>query len=227
MKISAAVAHVVAARVVLGGVDVRRHDALLLDPEPIDVVLESQTGREEGREAVRVVVGGDSAIHPPVPVRDGRPEVDQDIEVVDAVRVDLVLIREKQVDEVDGVDVVRSRSKGLRDPDDRAVGYGSALQQERILEGGPRRDVGFQVHRRIDEQLAALVVFGNLRDGFAEYVLECGDHVEGLVDVVSAAGLVQPSAGDLVLLQGFGAVLHERVRTHIVVRADDETAWCT
>ena len=48
--------HVRALGVVLGGVHVRGDDPVLLDPEPVDVVLEPQPRREEGREARRVVV---------------------------------------------------------------------------------------------------------------------------------------------------------------------------
>jgi len=44
------ITHVVALQMVLRGVDVGGHDSFLLDPEPMDVVFESQTRGEEGRQ---------------------------------------------------------------------------------------------------------------------------------------------------------------------------------
>ena len=80
------VAHVVALGVVLRGVDVGGGDALLLDPEAVDVVLEAQPGREERRQAERVVVAGHAAVHPPVLLGHHRAEVDQHVHVVQVVQ---------------------------------------------------------------------------------------------------------------------------------------------
>jgi len=54
------VPHVAVLDVVLRGIHVRGGDTALLDPQAIDVVLESKPRREERRQAELVVVGGDA-----------------------------------------------------------------------------------------------------------------------------------------------------------------------
>jgi hypothetical protein len=65
------VSHVVALGVVLRGIHMGGHDALLLDPEAVDVVLEAQAGGEERRQPEGVVVPSHATVHPPVQVGHG------------------------------------------------------------------------------------------------------------------------------------------------------------
>ena len=74
---------------------------VLLDPEAVDVVLESQPGREERGQAEGVVVASDAAVHPPVLVGHGGPEVDQHVQLVQLVGVDLIIVFQKQLGEID------------------------------------------------------------------------------------------------------------------------------
>jgi len=74
---SGRVAHVVASGVMLGTIDVGGGNSRLLDPEPVDVVLEPQPGREERRQPKRVVVACYTAVHPPILLRYRRAEVHQ------------------------------------------------------------------------------------------------------------------------------------------------------
>ena len=153
-------------------VDVGGRDPVLLDPEPVDVVLESQPGREERRQPERVVVAGDAAVHPPVLLGHHGPEVDQDVELVEVVGVNLVLVFQEQLDEVEGIDVVGSRAKRLGHLDDGAGGHRPALEEQGVFAGEPLRRVGLQVHRGVDQDLALLVVVGNILGALAEHVEE-------------------------------------------------------
>src|ERR1700675_3163778 len=60
------VPHVATSGVMLRRGYVSGDHSLLLYPEPVDVVLKSQTGREERGQTECIVIAGDTAIHPPV-----------------------------------------------------------------------------------------------------------------------------------------------------------------
>jgi hypothetical protein len=70
---------------ILRGIDVGGHDALLLDPEPVNVILEAQAGVEERGQPEGVVIAGYAAVHPPVPVGHGGTEIDQHVLLVQLV----------------------------------------------------------------------------------------------------------------------------------------------
>ena len=167
------VAHVVALGVVLGGIDVGGGDALLLDPEAVDVVLEAQPGREERRQAEGVVVAGHAAVHPPVLLGHHRAEVDQHVQLVQVVRVRSAPRRRGTCR--------RSRWRRCRWCPERNVwailttassAHRPALEHQRVLARQPLGGVGLQVHRGVDEQLAALVVVRHLAGRLAQHVEE-------------------------------------------------------
>ena len=115
------IAHVVAFGVILRRIDVGGGDAILLNPQPIDVVFEAQSGRKEGRQAKGVVVTRHAAVHPPVLLGQHGTEVDQDVEVVERVEARLLLVGKEHVDIVQCVDVVGARAERLRHLHDRVV----------------------------------------------------------------------------------------------------------
>ena len=100
---------------VLHRVNVRGDDPVSLDPEPVDVILETQPRREEGREPLAVVVGGDTAVHAPVLVCHRWPEVHEHVHVVELFETLSQIVPQEEVDEIDGVDVVCPCPKRLRD----------------------------------------------------------------------------------------------------------------
>lgn len=102
------VAHVVALGVILCGIHMGGNDALLLDPKPVNIILEAQAGREERWQAESVVVAGYSAVHPPVPVGHCGAEIDQHVHFVQVVQARLAFVFEEHIHEVDGIDVVRA-----------------------------------------------------------------------------------------------------------------------
>ena len=63
---------------------------------------------------------------------------------------------------------------------DRVVRHRPALQHQRVLARQPLRGVRLQVHRGVDEHLAALVIVGHLGRRLAEHVEERGQDVERL-----------------------------------------------
>jgi hypothetical protein len=81
------VPHAVTLGVSLGGVHVGGGQPLLLDPQPVDVVLEAQAGGKEGRKAEGVVIGGHAAVHPPVLLGQRRSKVHQHVHVLELVEV--------------------------------------------------------------------------------------------------------------------------------------------
>ena len=175
---------------VLGSINVSGDDALLLHPDPVDVVFEAKTRGKERWQAERVVVGGDAAIHTPVSLGDDRSKIHQHVQVVETVRIGLRLHGPKQIHEVDGIDIVRPGPKRLRHLHDRVVRHDTAPQDQSVLERDALCRVRFEMHRGIHEKLAALVVLGNLRDRLAEDVLECADDVERLAHAARAGSLM-------------------------------------
>jgi hypothetical protein len=203
---------------------VRRDDAVLLDPEPVDVVLEPQARGKEGRQAGGVVVASDPAVHAPVHVRNDRTKVHQHVDVVQRLEAGLAFVVKEHVDEVDRVDVVRARAERLCHLHDGVVGDAPALQHERVLAREAFRRVRLEVGAGIDEKVSALVVLGHLRDRLAEDVEEGRQDVEGLLRVAVLPGLPKPAVADLVVAERLGARLHERVWPHVVVVAHEDTA---
>ena len=75
----------------------RRGNLRLLDPQTIDVILEPEPGRKERWQTVGVVVACHPAIHPPVLVGHARPEVHQDVGVVQGFGIRLGVVLEYAV----------------------------------------------------------------------------------------------------------------------------------
>lgn len=75
------------------------------------------------RKSEGIVVARDPAIHPPVAGCDGGTKADQDIDVVQYFGTNLIFIVQKHLNEVDGVDIICSGSKCLRNPDDRVLAH--------------------------------------------------------------------------------------------------------
>ena len=103
-------------------------------------------------------------------------------------------------------------------------GRATALEQQRILASEPFGGVGLEIHRRVDEQLAALVVVGHFADQLAQHVEKRAQNVERFAAVAVLSRFDEFAAAHLLGTQRLEAVLHERVGPHVVVGADHQAA---
>ena len=93
-----------------------------------------------------------------------------------------------------------------------------------MLARQPLAGVGLQVHGGIHQQLAALVVVGNLAYRLTEDIQKSRCNVERLACVAILAGFVQPSPAHFVVAERLRAVLHQTIGPHVVVGADHQPA---
>src|SRR6202046_1397277 len=109
------------------------HNSLLLNPEPVDIVLEAKSCWKEGWQAKGIVVTRNTTVHPPVHIRYGWPKVHQDVKVIQLVQADLVVVVQKHIHKVDRIDIVSPRTERLRYLDDCVLTNAPMLQDHGVV----------------------------------------------------------------------------------------------
>ncbi len=107
---------------ILRGIDMRCGDTLLLDPQAINVVFAPQSGREEWRQSMGIVVARHAAIHALVPLGHDGAEIDEHVAVAHGTRVGARIVIEEQIEKIQRVDVVGARPECLCHFHDRIFG---------------------------------------------------------------------------------------------------------
>ena len=166
------IAHVVIFDVVLRRVDVHRGKLVLLNPEPINVVLKSEPGGKKRGETVGVVVAGNAAVHAPILVGNDGTEVNEHVQFVQIIETDIGFVFKK-------ISTKSSTSMSLV-PERKvwailmlAVSATDPWRSNQDLSRTVRVGVGFQIHRRIDDQFASIIVVRHFADRFAQNVEKC------------------------------------------------------
>ena len=97
--------------------------------------------------------------------------------------------------------------KVLGDLHDAVARDDAAAKQQGIFAGEIRRDVGFQVHRGVHDELSFFVVRRKLVDFPTQHIVKCGKQIEGLLVKSSRIRLEKLAAADFLRVEGFGAAL--------------------
>ena len=84
--------------------------------------------------------------------------------------------------------------------------------------------VCFEVHCAVDQVLPAVVIIRDSTDLLAEHIGEGCENIEGFARVAVFPALVKAAAANLVRLQRLGAMFHQRIGPHVVVRTDQLAA---
>src|SRR6187402_3218130 len=182
------------------------NDASLLNPDTVDIVFEPKACWKKRWQAKSVVVPCNSAVHAPVLIRESRTKVLKNVEIVQVLGTNLFVVSKKHIDEINRIDIVRSRAESLSHFHDGIFVHNAPFQPHRIFFCKPLGSVCLQLHRGVDQYFATFIVLWNLAAFLPKYIEECRHNVERFARVSILADAMKSSPADFIRFQGFGAV---------------------